>query len=166
MILRGPRLVLRPLRADDADCVAAIAAEPEVARWWGILTAAELRAKAAGGEGVEALAVELGGEVIGMLQVAEEPDPTYRHAGIDMFLSAPAQGRGLGREALTLVCRHLFGERRHHRITIDPAADNQRAIRCYTAVGFRAVGTMRLYERGRDGSFHDGVLMELIREDQ
>jgi aminoglycoside 6'-N-acetyltransferase len=28
------------------------------------------------------------------------------------------------------------------------------------------VGVMRRYERGRDGSFHDGLLMELVRPDQ
>jgi hypothetical protein len=28
------------------------------------------------------------------------------------------------------------------------------------------VGVMRQYERGRDGSFHDGLLMELVRPDQ
>jgi hypothetical protein len=29
-------------------------------------------------------------------------------------------------------------------------------------VGFRPVGIMRAYERGRDGSFHDGLLMDLL----
>jgi hypothetical protein len=28
------------------------------------------------------------------------------------------------------------------------------------------VGVMHRYERGRDGSFHDGLLMELVRPDQ
>jgi aminoglycoside 6'-N-acetyltransferase len=28
------------------------------------------------------------------------------------------------------------------------------------------VGVMRSYERGPDGSFHDGVLMELVADDQ
>ena len=53
--------------------------------------------------------------------------------------------------------------RGHHRITIDPAAANSRAIRCYTGVGFRPVGVMRQYERGGDGRFHDGLLMDLLR---
>jgi aminoglycoside 6'-N-acetyltransferase len=45
---------------------------------------------------------------------------------------------------------------------IDPAADNLAAIRCYTKVGFRPVGVMRQYERSADGSWHDGLLMELL----
>jgi aminoglycoside 6'-N-acetyltransferase len=30
-------------------------------------------------------------------------------------------------------------------------------------VGFRPVGVMRQYERGGDGRFHDGLLMDLLR---
>jgi hypothetical protein len=46
----------------------------------------------------------------------------------------------------------------------DPAAANEPAIRCYAKVGFRPVGVMRQYERGGDGRFHDGLLMDLLRE--
>ena len=48
---------------------------------------------------------------------------------------------------------------------IDPAADNQAAIRCYSKVGFRPVGVMRNYERGMDGTWHDGLLMDLIADE-
>jgi aminoglycoside 6'-N-acetyltransferase len=37
------------------------------------------------------------------------------------------------------------------------------AIRSYAKVGFRPVGVMRQYERGGDGRFHDGLLMDLLR---
>ena len=50
----------------------------------------------------------------------------------------------------------------HHRLVIDPAADNAAAIRCYSKVGFRPVGVMRKYERGVDGTWHDGLLMDLL----
>jgi aminoglycoside 6'-N-acetyltransferase len=64
-----------------------------------------------------------------------------------------------------LLARFLFEERGHHRITIDPAAANEPAIRCYAKVGFRPVGIMRQYERGADGRFHDGLLMDLLRDE-
>ena len=162
-MLRGPRLLLRGLQDEDVGVLAAIAAEDEVARWWGPVPQEELRAKVAGEPNVTALAIELEGEVVGLIQFWEEPDPDYRHAGIDLFLSAAAQGRGLGREAVSVVVDHLLGPGGHHRVTIDPAADNVRAIRCYEAVGFRTVGVLEAYERGADGTFHDGVLMELVR---
>ncbi|HYW29660.1 MAG TPA: GNAT family protein [Gaiellales bacterium] len=166
MILRGARLLLRPMRPQDVPLLAAIASEPEVARWWGDVPESELVAKAAGEDDVEAFVIELDGDVVGLIQVYEHPDPQYRHAGIDLFLSSRATGRGLGREAVRLLADHLLDDRGHHRLTIDPAAGNERAIRCYEAVGFRRVGIMRRYERGADGVFHDGLLMELVREDQ
>ena len=166
MILRGPRLVVRSMQEQDVARLAEIAAEPEVWRRWGDLSDDDLRRKLAGSDDVTALVVELDGEVAGLIQYHEETDPDYRHAGVDMFLAGTARGQGHGREALLLVAAYLFDERGHHRLTIDPAADNEPAIRCYAAAGFRTVGVMRRYERGRDGSFHDGLLMELVRPDQ
>ncbi len=166
MTLRGERLLLRTMTAADDAALAAIAAEPEVSRWWGAVSERELADKAAGAGDVVALAAELEGRVIGLVQYSQEPDPMYRHATIDLFLSTAHHGRGLGREAVALVVRHLFEDLGHHRITIDPAAANVAAIRCYAAVGFTAVGVMRRYERGADGSFHDGLLMELVRDPQ
>lgn len=166
MILRGPRLVVRSMQEPDVARLAEIAAEPEIWQRWGEVSEADLREKLAGPDGVTALVVQLDGEVAGLIQYHEESDPDYRHAGVDMFLAGTARGQGYGREALLLVAAHLFDERDHHRLTIDPAADNEPAIRCYTAAGFRTVGVMRRYERGRDGSFHDGLLMELVRPDQ
>jgi aminoglycoside 6'-N-acetyltransferase len=166
MILRGPRLVLRTMERADAAAVRVIAAEPEVARWWGDVSEQELIEKAAGAGGVVALVAEVDDRVVGLVQFAEEPDPMYRHATVDLFLSAAYHRRGLGREAVGLVVRHLIDDLGHHRITIDPAAANERAIRCYAAEGFSTVGVMRSYERGPDGSFHDGVLMELVADPQ
>ena len=166
MILRGQRLMVRPMQEPDVARLAEIAAEPEIWQRWGELSDADLRAKLAGADDVTAMVVELDGDVVGLIQYHEETDPDYRHAGVDMFLAESARGQGYGREALLLVVGHLFEQRGHHRLTIDPAADNEPAIRCYAAAGFRTVGVMRRYERGRDGSFHDGLLMELVRPDQ
>lgn len=88
-----------------------------------------------------------------------------RHAGIDIFLAPKVHGRGVGPSAIRVLATWLFEEREHHRIVFDPAASNTRAIRAYEKAGFRRVGLMRKYERGADGSFHDGVLLDLLRED-
>src|SRR5205823_13879968 len=106
--------------------------------------------------------IEAGGEVVGLLLLSEERDPDYRHAGLDIALATAAQGQGLGSETLRVAARHLFQERGHHRITIDPAAANARAIRAYERIRFRPVGLMRDYERGADGTWHDGLLMDLL----
>lgn len=83
-------------------------------------------------------------------------------AGIDLFLDAVCQGQGLGTDALRAMARYLFEVRGHHRLTIDPAVANERAIHAYRRVGFRPFGVMRSYERGRDGTWHDGLLLGLL----
>ena len=63
------------------------------------------------------------------------------------------------------LATHLVDDHRFHRLVIDPAAENAVAIACYAKVGFRPVGVMRRYERGADGSWHDGLLMDLLAEE-
>jgi aminoglycoside 6'-N-acetyltransferase len=84
---------------------------------------------------------------------------------VDLFIASAWQGKGLGSEAVKGLARYLFTSRGHHRMVIDPAANNLRAIRAYERVGFRQVGVMRQYERGPDGQWHDGVMMELVKDD-
>jgi aminoglycoside 6'-N-acetyltransferase len=163
--LRGERVTLRPLETADVPRLAEIAAEPEVARWWLGLTEQDLRELVGSDEHALIFAIELDGEPIGLVQADEELDPDYRHAGIDLFLGTDWQGQGLGAETVRTLARWLFEERGHHRITIDPALANERAIRAYERVGFKRVGVMRRYERGPDGRWHDGLLLDLLPED-
>lgn len=112
-----------------------------------------------------AFAIEVGGELAGWLGVIEELTPNYRSAGMDIVLAAPFQGAGLGPEALRLVAAWLIGERGHHRLTIDPAAANERAIGAYASLGFKPVGIMRRYGRGPGGVWRDGLLMDLLAQE-
>lgn len=164
-VLRGERVTLRPLAVADAPRLAELGCDTEVARWWPGITADDLVAKAEGREDVVAFAVERDGEVIGLAQTYEEPDPDNRHAGIDLFLGSSYQGQGLGADAVRTLARHLVRERGHHRLVIDPAVENERAIRCYERVGFKPVGIMRRYERGGDGAWHDNLLLDLLAEE-
>ena len=59
----------------------------------------------------------------------------------------------------------LCREGGHHRLTIDPALDNERAIRCYEAVGFRRVGILRRYWRDQGGVWRDGLLLDLLADE-
>ncbi|MBF6619200.1 MAG: GNAT family N-acetyltransferase, partial [Patulibacter sp.] len=94
-------------------------------------------------------------------------DPDYRHASIDVFLGPPFHGRGLGPEAVATMVRHLIEVRGHHRVTIDPAVENERAIATYEKVGFRPVGVMRQYERDAlTGGWHDNLLMDLLADER
>lgn len=161
-VIRGERLVLRPLRPSDRERLIEVLSDPTVQQWWDSRGPEHSAHELLEEDEVVPFAIELDGEMIGSIQYAEETDPDYRHAGIDVFLVAPHQGRGLGTEAVRTLARYLFEVRGHHRLTIDPAAANARAIRTYEKVGFRPVGVMRRYERRRDGTFHDGLLMDML----
>lgn len=106
------------------------------------------------------------GVVRGLVQYWEETDPRYRYAAVDIFIDPEVHNRGVGRDAVRTLARHLVHDRGHHRLTIDPAVDNQAAIRCYAAVGFRPVGVLRRFERDVDGrGWHDGLLMDLLADE-
>ncbi len=162
-VLRGDRLTLRPGRPDDIPALQALFDCAGVRRWWGSQDEDDIDEYVADSDPeVTALMVELDQNTVGMIQFHEETDPQYRHAGIDLAIHDDHQGLGLGPEAIRLVVDHL-ASMGHHRIVIDPNADNQRAIKAYQRVGFKAVGTMREYEWSESRqAWTDGLLMELL----
>jgi aminoglycoside 6'-N-acetyltransferase len=174
-VLRGSRVTLRPVTRDDLPRLLEILRQPAVARFWSAVPENDEEAEAEhglllgsdadGAEAITTFVIILGDEVVGWIAGWEKLEPEYRHAGVDLFLDSDEQGKGYGPEAVRLVCRYLFEQRGHHRITIDPSAANARAIRSYEKVGFKRVGVLRRYERGPDGTFHDGVLLDLLPED-
>jgi aminoglycoside 6'-N-acetyltransferase len=163
VMLTGPRVTLRLGTNEDVPRLASILREPDVTLRWGDFEEAEIERQFVGDEKV--FVIEVGGEVIGAIQYGEEDDPMYRHASIDVFVTTARHRQGLGSEAVRVLARYLIEQRGHHRLTIDPAADNHAAIRAYEKVGFRRIGVMRSYERGTDGTWHDGLLMEMLADE-
>jgi len=156
--LTGPRVVLRRAVDEDRPVLGAILSEPEVANWWG-----PFDPETAFDELDTSFVIVVEGAVVGWLLFGEEDWWQYRHVSFDIALSAAVHGQGYASEALRVLIR-WFVLRGHHRFTIDPAADNARAIRTYEAVGFKPVGVLRAYER-RDGAWHDGLLMDLLADE-
>jgi aminoglycoside 6'-N-acetyltransferase len=165
-VLQGARVLLRPATAADVPARAAIRRTPEVyQRWRGGEDLAAAVAEDLAEPGSHPLAILYQGRVAGAIQWSEETEPEYRHASIDIYLDPTLHGRGLGTDAVRTLARQLITDQGHHRLVIDPAADNEAAIRCYAKVGFRPVGVMRRYERGADGTWHDGLLMDLLADE-
>ncbi len=163
-VLTGKRVRLRPVRTDDEPVLTRIFTDPEVAQWWGNASRS-IQDAMNPEDGESGFIIELGDESIGFIQCLEEAAPMYEHASIDLALHSDWQGQGLGPDAIATLARYLINEREHHRLTIDPAAHNTRAIKAYERVGFKPVGIMRQYERGPDGKWHDGLLMEMLAEE-
>ncbi|MDF2826065.1 MAG: aacA4 [Mycobacterium sp.] len=101
MNLRGERVVLRPITAEDGPELRRILHTPEVhARWgdedadesWPFDNPEETR-----------LVVELDSATVGLIQYGEETDPMYRHASIDIFLDPAADN------AVAIACYSAVG---------------------------------------------------------
>jgi aminoglycoside 6'-N-acetyltransferase len=164
--LQGRLVRLRPAGEADVDELVRIRRTPEVfARWRGGDDMAAAVREDLEEPDATGYVIEHDGRVVGWIQWSAEEEPDYRHAGIDVYVDPAMHGRGVGTDAVRTLCHHLLHDHGHHRLTIDPAADNEAAIRSYAKVGFRPVGVMRRYERGSDGTWHDGLLMDLLADE-
>jgi aminoglycoside 6'-N-acetyltransferase len=164
--LQGKKVTLRPPTESDVPELARIRATEQVRRWWrggDDMTAAVGEDLA--NPDVETFVIEHDNKIAGAIQWQAEPDPDYLHASIDIYLDPAVHGGGLGPDSVRTLARHLITGLGHHRLVIDPAADNARAIRCYAKVGFKPVGIMRNYEVSLGGGWHDGLLMDLLADE-
>jgi aminoglycoside 6'-N-acetyltransferase len=127
--VHGRLTTLRPAGVEDVDRLVAWHADPEVARYWDdeTFTRDEMEERLAR-EDVEAWIAEEHGEPVGYLQV--------HAAGLDMFLIPPARGRGLGPDAARAMAQNLVHARGRERVTVDPYAWNEPAIRAWERAGF------------------------------
>ena len=96
---------LRPLEPRDAADLRRILLEPQVACWW---DAPDDDFPLADDPDATRLVIEVDGAVAGMVQYAEELEPKYRHASIDIFVDPAFHGRGIGTEAVRRVVRMLI----------------------------------------------------------
>ena len=109
--LTGERVVLREALPGDVDAFVEILAAPEVERWWGPHAREDVVAELYDDPETVAFAVLVDGAVKGLVTYAEETDPDYRHAGIDIAMHPSAIGRGLGADAVRTLARYLLEER-------------------------------------------------------
>jgi aminoglycoside 6'-N-acetyltransferase len=137
---------------------------PGIAEWWGDTSDADYQREGFRNEG-SAFAIYVDESVAGWLAFHEETEPDYRHVALDILLLPEFQDQGLGPGALRTAIRWLIDVRGHHRFTIDPTLENERAIAAYKSVGFKPVGILRQQERAPDGHWRDGLLMDLLADD-
>ena len=138
-------LELQPLDVAHAAPLRALHQQPGVSRWWGPMEAEFPFDEPESSR----YAIVVGGTIAGLVQHGEESWPDNRYAYIDIFVGDEFAGRGIGTEAMRRVVRMLIEDHGHHRITIDPAVENEPAIRSYEKVGFQRVGVLRRACRSR-----------------
>lgn len=102
------------------------------------------------------------GEYVGTCSI-EVMGGTNAMLGI-MICDEEHRNRGIGTEVMGLLCDFAFGEMGVHRVTLEIAAENARARRCYEKVGFAECGTEHevAWYHGR---WNDCVRMEILASD-
>lgn len=174
-VLRGELVVLRPIRAEDADGMWEMVNDPDGRRLTGT-TARFTReqidewcASVAAREGRVDLAItthdsdEYLGEIV-LLDLDEE----NANADIRLSLRPGFRGRGYGGEAIDVVLGYAFAEPPEglglHRVGLDVLSINPRARMLYEALGFVEEGRRR--EVLRAGEFWtDSILMSVLDEE-
>lgn len=167
--LRGERVVLRPLRAEDSVPMARIFQDAEVAELTGsvhrsgepvpVMDPQRLREIYAGWAAatdrmVFAILDPDTGQVVGE-SVLNDLDPGNRSCGFRILIGPEGRGRGLGTEATRLTVEHALHTVGLHRVTLEVYAFNPRARHVYASVGFRQEGT------GRDALAFDGSRVDV-----
>jgi aminoglycoside 6'-N-acetyltransferase len=124
---------LRPVEESDVDPLLEWHADPEVSRFWDDETfTREAMLKRVARPDVTPYLVLEAGVPVGYLQVWGDAE----QGGLDMFLEPSARGRGLGPDAARAMALHLRDERSWARVTVDPYAWNEQALRGWRNAGF------------------------------
>jgi ribosomal protein S18 acetylase RimI-like enzyme len=157
-----------PIRTGtDADaaslqrCLDAVARE----RRWIAMTAAppadivaEFRRQLRAGGGVDLIAIDAQGEVIGWIDIQRLPWEGMRHVGsLGMGVRVEWRRRGVGRALLTAALT-AASERGITRVELEVFASNSGAVRLYETTGFAHEGRKR-GARQLDGTSDDVLVM-------
>lgn len=119
-------------------------------------------------DGVQACLIFAADVPVGYLQYEQlHPDDLREYSlpldqtayGLDLFIGeAELWGQGLGRRAVKLASDWLFAHRQADCVTLDPHADNERAIRSYATCGFERIRLLPKHEL-HEGRWLDCWLM-------
>jgi ribosomal-protein-alanine N-acetyltransferase len=173
-VLRTERLVLRPLRDDDATSLFAYFSDPVAMRYWStppMKDAMEARASIARAREDLALGTALrwgiaraGDDALLGVCSLLHLEPGHRRAEIGYLLGRPHWGHGYMVEALTAVLDHGFARLDLHRVEADLDPRNQASRGLLARLGFVEEGLLR--ERYRvAGEVSDTLWMGLLRPD-
>ena len=107
-------------------------------------------------------AIEYAGRAVGQANYRDW-QPKAKSAEIGIGIGEPALwSKGLGREALGLLVKHLVDDKGAHRINLHVLAYNDRAIASYRAAGFDVEGIERDAVMTDRGFYADDVAMAFI----
>jgi RimJ/RimL family protein N-acetyltransferase len=114
----------------------------------------------------DSFAIHLKGEeepvgVISLMNISE----ANASAELSVIVGHPEdRHHGYGAEAISLLLDYAFGELGLNRVGLSVFEFNEDAISTYEKVGFRDEGRIRRALK-RDGTFHDAILMSVLKSE-
>jgi RimJ/RimL family protein N-acetyltransferase len=166
-VLRGARVLLRPLALTDLRRCVKWFSDPEVIRFLGrnspVTMAEEERWFRAYERRTDEqiFAIEVAGDHIGNLGL-HKIDRVHRKAEVGIVIGEPTfWSKGYGTEAMRLALRYGFDDLGLSKVSLDVLETNVRAIRTYERLGFQREGLHR-DEAYKDGRFVNVIRMSLL----
>lgn len=171
--VRGPEISLRYARADDAEPLFQLAADPEVTQYfsWGpyrhVRQAADyianLERKRAEGERLEFVIERHDGRLIGVTGLSEFA-LRDRRAVVGTWQGREWWGTGTNRQSKALILALAFGGLSLGRVTAWCGADNARSQTALERLGFVREGVLRRWHV-HDGDPKDAISYSMLREE-
>ncbi len=178
-VLKGERVVLRPLRDSDEARIVEGCSDERAQHWLPMLPSpyteqdardylARVRLGHAEGKQVQWAATDPDSDV--MLANVGLPRLHRTSAEIGYWSHPDARGRGVVTEAVSLALGFVFADTAEgglgmHRAFIKAAAGNEASQHVARANGFTEFGRERLSEKTGDGSYGDMVCLDLLRDE-
>jgi diamine N-acetyltransferase len=170
-VLQGKRVILRAVEREDLKQLHALNQHVELVlagdgHWQPLPLAAFEKHYEKRLEDTEqaAFVIEADGKLIGDT-VLHSRDHRSRVSSFGIAIYEPDYlGKGYGREAIALLLDWAFDIRNYVRIWLTTWSTNERAIRCYRALGFVEEGRLRRHIFV-NGQYVDTLVMGLLRDE-
>ncbi|QUD88543.1 GNAT family N-acetyltransferase [Phenylobacterium montanum] len=171
MILRTPRLTLRPLAAGDAEALHGLMSDALVMAYWDIREIDDLeltrmilegQIKAAQeGEAIHwAMVRDADSAFIGVCDLSDI-DPWHKRAEIGFLSARSVWGEGYTLEAMQAVLDHAAQQLHIKKLAARTHVGNVRSVRLLQRLGFEQEGVLRGHIE-RDGERRDCLLFGLL----
>ena len=103
------------------------------------------------------------GKVVGTIGL-QNLDVSRASVELGYGVSPAYWGRGIFKEAASIVIRYAFQQRFIHRIVAKTSAHNMASLKGLERLGFKAEGVMRDFYRSFTGEWIDAVLLSKLSE--
>jgi ribosomal-protein-alanine N-acetyltransferase len=169
--MNGNLTKIRPLELNDLETLYEWYNDPEFSYWtsgsWPMITMLrreEFEQKFYDEDLNRYAVIDIQGNLIGTIGFDQVNIPA-RSARLYLAIGLKdLWGKGYGTDCLTVFINYLFNQWNFRRLTAETWDGNERALNCYTNLGFVVEGKMR-EAYYINGTYRDGILLSLLKKD-